>query len=247
VADTLKTFFSPALVRRLAAGRWVPIARPLAVVFAALIVAGAGATHEDATRGALPMLLILVPGVVAAAALVIAARPALAVDAVAAPVLALALVTLSCTRTAQGLEARASFQRPEMMRARATFAQAVEPGAVVITTEDVGRPGENIDYYSHVAHALYLTDLERWRMSVADAAELLARGGMKPYLLIPTSQPGRAKMLDELQKRFSVELAADIPAPKAMDHFVAAAFYPRGIHMELFRLRWQGVSEHPVP
>jgi hypothetical protein len=125
-----------------------------------------------------------------------------------------------------------------MARALATFARAVEPGAVVITMEDVGRPGENIDYYSGVAHALYLTDLQRWRMTVGQAAELLARGGFRPYLLIPANFPGHDPFLLEVRSRnFDTELVADIPPPKAMDYFVAAAFYPRGIRMHLFRLR----------
>ena len=228
------------LVRRLAAERGVPIARGAAVGFGAALVAGAFIADREAARGALPALLLLVPGIVATAAFLAAVRPGVALDAVVAPVLALALVTLSCTRTAQGLEARASFQRPEMLRSRATFARIVEPPAVVITTEDVGRPGENIDYYSRVAHALYLTDLARWRLSVGEAAELLAKAEMNPYLLIPTNQPGRAKMLADLKRPFTVELVADIPAAKAMDYFVAAAFYPRGIQMELYRLRWRG-------
>jgi hypothetical protein len=133
-----------------------------------------------------------------------------------------------------------------MLVARAAFAKAVEPGAVVITTEDVGRPGENIDYYSGVARAFYLTDLERWHLSVAKAAELLARAGMKPYLFIPRAQRGRTQMLQELTEQFSVELAADIPAAQAIDYFVAAAFHP-GVHMELFRLVWQGDQAPQAP
>jgi len=123
-----------------------------------------------------------------------------------------------------------------MARARAIFARKVEPGAVAITTEEVGRPVENIEYYSGVAHALYLTDLQRWRLTVGDAADLLARGGMTPYLLLPKAQPGLEGLLDALRHRFAVELAADIPARRAIDYFVAAAFLPEGIHMQLYRL-----------
>jgi hypothetical protein len=235
------------LVRRLAAGRSESVARGVAVACCALMVGGALLIRPEEARGALPVLLVIVPGVAAAAALVAAVRPALAIAPVAAPVLALALATFSCVRTAQGLETRATFQRPQMVRARATFAQTVKPPAVVITTEDVGRPGENIDYYSRVAHALYLTDLKRWRLTVAEAAELLAQRGMQPYLLIPSIQPGHDRMLDELRRPFQVELAADIPAPKAIDYFVAAAFYPRGIHMELYRLRYRGAWWQLLP
>jgi hypothetical protein len=123
-----------------------------------------------------------------------------------------------------------------MLRARATFAAAVGPRAVVITTEEVGRPAENIDHYSKVAHALYMTDLRRWGLTVPYGAEALAKAGWIPYLLIPRSQPDRDAMLEELRKTFDVVLMADIPAPRAMDYFVAAAFYPRGVHMELYRM-----------
>ena len=67
-----------------------------------------------------------------------------------------------------------------------------------VALRDVGRPGENIDYYSGVARAFYLTDLERWRLSVAKAAELLARAGMKPYLFIPRAQRGRTQSIQLL-------------------------------------------------
>src|SRR5439155_25511676 len=158
------------------------------------------------------------------------------VTAGVAPALALALVGLAGWRLSHMLELSAAFQEPEMAHARAVFARKVEPGAVVITTEDVGRPAENIEYYSGVAHALYLTDLERWGLTVGDAAELLAHGGMKPYLHLPKAHPGLDRLLAALGRRFTVELAADIPARRAVDYFVAAQFLPEGIHMQLHRL-----------
>jgi len=35
---------------------------------------------------------------------------------------------------------------------------------------------------------------------------------------------------------FTLELVADIPARRAVDYFVAAAFLPNGVHMQLVRL-----------
>jgi hypothetical protein len=52
---------------------------------------------------------------------------------------------------------------------------------------------------------------------------------------VPTDNPARGELLSELSSRFALELAADVPARKAMDYFVAAAFH-RGVHMELYRL-----------
>jgi len=213
-------------------------ARWVALGFAAVMLGGSMLISEPTARGALPTLLVIVPLVAGVSALAAATWPERRIAGIAAPVLALALVVLAGSRASASLETRATFQRPEMLRSRAIFARAVEPGAVVMTTEEVGRPAENIDYYSGIAHAFYFTDLARWRITVPDAAELLARHHMRPYLLIPNSQPTRAEMLEQLRARFSVELVADIPPASAIDYFVAAPFH-RGIHMELYRIVWQ--------
>jgi hypothetical protein len=122
-----------------------------------------------------------------------------------------------------------------MERARATLAEAVRPGALVVTTEDVGRPAENIDYYSGVARAVYLTDLARWRISVAELALRAARIGVTPYLLLPVDQPDRGELLDSLLRVYGVTLVADIPPERAIDWFVAAAFH-RGVRLHLHRI-----------
>jgi len=207
----------------------------LATGFALALGAVTNLAGETPGTGTFAHLILLVPALAAAGALG-APWSRRDVTAAVAPVLALALVVLACWRLSPQLETSARFQGEEMARARAIFARKVEPGAVVITTEDVGRPAENIEYYSGVAHALYLTDLERWRLTVGDAADLLARGGMTPYLLLPKAQPGLEGLLDALGHRFAVELAADIPARRAIDYFVAAAFLREGIHMQLYRL-----------
>ena len=225
---------TPALVRRLARAGRPAEAWGLAAGFALLLGAATFVAGEDA--GTLARRLRLVPALAAAGALAAAAWPRREVTAAVATALALALVGLAGWRLSHVLEFSAAFQEPEMVHARAVFARKVEPGAVVITTEDVGRPAENIEYYSGVAHALYLTDLERWGLTVGDAAELLAHGGMEPYLLLPKAHPGLDRLLAALGRRFTVELAADIPARRAVDYFVAAQFLPEGIHMQLHRL-----------
>jgi hypothetical protein len=186
-------------------------------------------------RVPIPTLTLIVTGIVGVGALAVATWPGRRVTAVVAPVLALAVVWLAGQRAWAGMASRATFQRGEMVRARTTFNAAVEPGAVVITTEAVGRPAENIEYYSGVARALYLTDLLRWRMAVWRAAELLQQGGLKPYLFIPTNHPGRAALLTTLARKFDVQLVRDVPPRQAIDYFVAAAFH-RGLEMELYKL-----------
>jgi len=226
-------------VRRLGRDGRLGEARTLALAVAGALLAGAALVHAPGGQTALPTLMVLLPIVCAAAALGAAAWPRRRVVAVAAPLLGLALVALSGWRTVASLDISAAFQRPEMLRARAVFGRAVEPGAVVITTEDVGRPAENIEYYSGGTHALYFTDLERWNISVPEAASRFARAGMVPYLLIPGTQRDRVRLLQDLGRLFSVELVADIPAAQAVEYFVAAPFH-RGVPMELHRLVYKG-------
>jgi hypothetical protein len=231
------TFGTLDLSRRLAFRGRLAAARRLAIGTAAVLLAAAALARfpDDMGTTALPLLVVLIPAVGAVALAGAAAWPERRVAAFAAPVLGLALTGIAAWRATSGLQLRASFQRPEMHRARATFARAVEPGAVVITTEDIGRPAENIDYYSGVARALYLTDLRRWHITLPQAINLFLYAKMTPYLLLPKDQPGRGELLAPVKRWFEIEVVADIPAEQAMDYFVAAAFH-RGLPLELLRV-----------
>lgn len=222
--------FGPAdaLARRGPAGRALGTAAAAGLAALALV-------PPLAPTGALPVLSRLLPLVAAATTLAAAWARRPVATAVGAPVLAVALVALTAGRALTGEQPRASFQRPQMERARETFAAAVRPGAVVITTEWIGRPAENIDYYSGVAHAVYLTDLVRWRIGVREMAGLVGSIGMTPYLLLPRAHPGRDEMLADLRRAYRIELVADIPPEHNMDYFVAAAFH-RGMQLELHRI-----------
>jgi hypothetical protein len=129
-----------------------------------------------------------------------------------------------------------------MEEARANMQKLLEPNSVVITVEEVGRPAENIEYYSGVANALYLTDLQRWRVPLPSAAGSLLVGGKRPYLYIPANQPDKQRLLDDLRVSFTVDQVADIPPEQAMAHFVAAPFH-HGVRMGLYRLSIPWVEE----
>jgi hypothetical protein len=230
------TFGTLDVARRFVRGGREPVGRAIAFVGGAALLVAAALYPPPAARSALPTLAMILPIVGGAAALAQSAWPRRRVVLLAAPLLALTVVGLAGWRAYAGMQSRATFQRDAMMRSRATFARAVERGAVVITTEDVGRPAENIDYYSGVANALYLTDLRRWKMSVPNAVGYLLHAGMPPYLLIPSSQVGGAEMVRQLGEIFDVERVASIPAARAIDYFVAAPFH-RGLQMELYRVR----------
>jgi hypothetical protein len=147
-----------------------------------------------------------------------------------------ALVVLTAVHTRAALEQpRARFQWHEVAAARANFERLLAPGAVVITTEDVGRPAENIEYYTR-AHALYLTDLRRWRVRPETAAAALLAAGFQPYLYFPTRHPHHDPLLKRLREAdLSPELVAVVPPDAALVHFVAASFH-RGVAMGLYRL-----------
>jgi hypothetical protein len=152
----------------------------------------------------------------------------------AAPPLALGLVLLALARfTAPS--PRASFQGSEVERATATVRQILKPRAVVITTEDIGRPAENFEYYAGV-NALYLTDLERWHIPIERAAFFFLVSELEPYLLIPRALPEHDRILDGLRGQYSVELVADIPPARNYDYFVSSAFHA-GVPLELWHVR----------
>jgi hypothetical protein len=226
------------LVRRLSRLDRGENARLLGGTAAVSLIVGAFLVPEAGRNTALPSLTGLVTVIAAVGAGAAAAWPNRRVVRFVAPAMALALVALSVSRSNAALASRASFQRPQMVSARATLARAVEPGAVIITTEDIGRPAENIEYYSGIAHAVYLTDLYRWRVNVPLAIAYLQHGGFKPYLLGPPDQPAWSDMIKRIEPYLVLERVADIPPARAMDYFVAAPFH-RGIRLILYRARWR--------
>lgn len=211
-------------------------ARLLAGVAAASTLLGAMLVQVPSRNTALPTLVWLVPIVTAVGAGAAVVWPARRVVGVVAPLLAIVLTAVAVSRASNSLAARASFQRPQMLSARATFARAVGPGAVVITTEDIGRPAENIEYYSAVAHAVYLTDLMRWRITVGNALVGFREAGFKTYLLGPPGLAEWAQVIKQLEPQWILEPVVDIPPPRAMDYFVAAPYH-RGIRLILYRPR----------
>ena len=223
------------LVRRLA--RRSRLARGVATVSAlgALVAAAAARDYVPPGESALGLLSWLLPAFVGVGALAAALAPKRRVAGVVVPVAALVVSALGLWRATAALGRRAAFQQPEMLAARDTLRAAVEPGAVVITTEDVGRPAENIEAYSGVAHALYLTDLERWRVSHAAAAARLLAAGMPVYVLMPADVRSSTTLLTGLQRVLDVALVRDIPREDAMRFFVSGPA-SEGIRMYLHRV-----------
>jgi len=205
-------------------------------------VAALGAVLVPGGDGVMTVLGIVLPLVAAAVALGAVLRPGRMASALAGPVLMLVVATVAIAETTS-TPRRAPFQGTQMRLARQSFTRLVEPNAVIITSERVGRPAENLEFYgSPRMHALYLTDLNRWNVRVDQAAALLIGRGFRPYLFLPPDEPARATLAAELAKgEFRLERVADIPASKAMLHFVAAPFHG-GVEMQLDRIGHAGLE-----
>lgn len=213
------------------------LAHALAGVGALLLALGAAVSWSAAAELQQPLQVlattIQVLGAVGFAAAF--ALPGRRVVQVVAMVLMLVLVGLKVQRVAAEEGRRAPFQKPQMLRARANMERLLEKNAVVITSESVGRPAENIEWYGGRGWALYLTDLERWRLTPDKIVGHLILNGFRPYLFLRPNEPDKDEMLADLRKVATVEKVADLAPEQAMSHFVAAPFH-RGVRMELWRV-----------
>jgi len=232
------------LVRRIARGWGETTARNTAAAFA---VAGVAVAVFRApipqsipdTMDALSVLVWILPLAGAVGAAAAAMMPSRRISAVLAPALAIVLVGITIQQANATVARRAPFQQPQAELARDVMRRALEPKSIVITTEDIGRPAENIEYYGGFP-SLYVTDLDRWKLNVGYVTTMFMWGGYRPYLLLHLDAPERAAMIRELEQGGAkVEKIADIPPNRNMEYFVAAPFH-RGLPLVLYRI------SHPV-
>jgi hypothetical protein len=223
------------LVRYLGRGRATGLARWLAAAAAAVLVGTdlVAGPREDGTALRQLTGMLAFGGALALGAAAVWPRRRIAT--VAVPALVLALVGLGSVRLWATLGSRAPFQRPQVERAAAIIRRTLAQPAVVITSEDAGRPVENLEYYADV-RALYLTDLARWRIPIEKAVLGFMISEMEPYLLIPRSLPAHAGILAALQPHFLLELVAEIPPQRNYDYFVTSS-PGAGLPMELWHIR----------
>ncbi|MFN8543556.1 MAG: hypothetical protein U0807_05055 [Candidatus Binatia bacterium] len=229
------------LVRWIARQERELVARVVATALAlAAVILGVAAYRVSPEGSLLGVTNAAVATVVAGGAGAAVVWPRRRIVAFAAPLLALALTAYFDVTTYQGLRRVASFQRQEAERARATLRAAVTSNAVVLTTEDVGRPAENVEYYGGIP-ALYTTDLRRWNLKVPRLALGLLATHRRLYLLLPPhGEIDRIRR--DLPPQATLEEVRDIPAQEAMSYFVAAPFH-RGVPMKLWRLQFGAIEE----
>jgi hypothetical protein len=210
--------------------RWLAVGGGI-VLLACYVLFGPGPQASGTVQLPVTRLLVLATLIGLGAATVWPARP---VARVTAMVLAIVLAGLGSLWLAEP-SPRATVQRPEIVRATEVASRTFPKNAVLITSEDVGRPAENYEYYAGV-HSLYFTDLARWRIGIEEAVFLFLIAEQEPYLLLPRGLPERDQMLASLRSQFLVELVADIPPQRNYDYFVASAFHG-GVPLELWRVR----------
>jgi hypothetical protein len=225
------------LVRYLYQRRGADPARHLATTLAVLVLgAYLIAGPQDDGTALLPLTRLLVAG--SALALGAAAVwPTRRIATVAVPGLVLALVALGSVRLWNTLDSRAPFQRQQAERSTAVVKRSLVAPAVVITTEDAGRPLENLEYYADV-RALYLTDLARWHLDIRQVVFELLVNELEPYLLIPRSIPEHDQIVKTLQDGDYVllELVEEVPPQRAYDFFATPGLITGG-PLELWHIR----------
>jgi hypothetical protein len=246
------------VLRAIAKRRGEGIARPIVVgtVIAGVLLAIVPITPPPSTpdanllsKGVLAVLSVMLPAALALGALVLAWQPERRVADALAPALAVLLVVFAVQRADATRKIRAPFQGPQAALARANLRRTLPPNAVVITSEDMGRPAENIEHYGGFP-AFYLTDLTRWKITASQAVRPFLNVGMRPYLLIDKTVPERAAVLANLASQgFVAERVLEIPPGRNMEYFVAAP-QRRDVSSELFRISnpaWEEFLRREIP
>jgi hypothetical protein len=148
--------------------------------------------------------------------------------------LALMLSGIAGWRSLESLGGRASFQQPQVAQARATIEAALAERPVVITSDEIGRPAENINYYTG-ASAVYLSELLRWGVAPGYFLDRLLKDGFSVYLLLP---PADARLWLEspyVHPWFAAEPIASIPPVRNREYFVASPHHD-GVPLLLLRI-----------
>jgi hypothetical protein len=163
------------------------------------------------------------------------------VTSVLAPALAIILVGFGVQRASATSLQRAPFQGPQAERARETLRQALEPRSVVITSEDMGRPAENIEYYGGVPRSTRPTS------NAGTSGRPTPRSGSSWRAFdLSAGRQGRARARTDT-RRPGLEGAQgrarrDIPSGRNMEYFVASPAR-RDVNSELFRISHPRMEE----
>ncbi len=146
----------------------------------------------------------------------------------------LLLALLVGWRSSTSLASRGSFQAEQVAVARQTIEEATGERAVIITTTDIGRPAENINFYTDV-DAVYLREVMRWGITPPYFMDQLAREGFEVYLLLPPEAARRWITSNFVYRWFRPEMIAEVAPSEARRWFVASAQHD-GVHLWFVRM-----------
>ena len=106
--------------------------------------------------------------------------------------------------------------------------------AVVLTTTSIGRPAENLNYYTPV-EAMYLEEMVRWQAQPRYAIARLLKVGFAVYLLLPPEKAKEWLANTNISTWYTSEIERTIAPDEAVDFFVASPYH-RGIPLVLVRM-----------
>jgi hypothetical protein len=194
-----------------------------------------GSVPEALSGTALPAATLALQGAIVAGLIAAVACGRSAGRGTALAVLGVALAGILFWRSGQNLGFRARFQRAEAERARSTIESLLEEPALVVTRSDIGRPAENINYYTDI-DAIYEQEMVRWGVEPIAVVNAAVRQGVAAYLLMTPDAVDRWLTSPRVRKWFLPEIVAQIPASRAADVFVASPDH-RGVPLQLVRIR----------
>lgn len=144
------------------------------------------------------------------------------------------LAAILIWRSTSTLGHYATFQRPQVERARTTIARVIDLPAVILTTTQIGRPAENINYYTE-AEAVYLEEMARWQVQPRYALKRMLASGFAVYLLLTPDATEKWLENTNISTWYRAETVRTIAPQRADDYFVASPYH-RGIPLVLSRL-----------
>jgi len=131
-----------------------------------------------------PRLVAIEAALGSVAVLIASLAPRVGMRRIAPLAPALVLAAIGIVRAAVGSADRDPFQRPQIERARAAIEALLPPGALLLTTPALGRPAENITYYTH-ATAYYWGELPLLGSTIESVAARARDAGRRTFLLAP--------------------------------------------------------------
>lgn len=139
-----------------------------------------------------------------------------------APVCALAVLGVLLAARSEGR--RDPFQGPAVERARRVVGTLIPQGSLVVTSTSLGRPAENLRYYSKL-EAFYPEDLSLLETSADEAAVRFGLGGKRVFFLLDARD---RRTLRRLEEQLSVQRRGRRRGQALLEWYVDPKRAPKG-------------------